>query len=358
MTHSVHLPLLEQREVELSTCGYCPKLCRAVCPVSDARPTEAVTPWGKMTSAWEAARGAALTSERAELAWACSGCFRCREACDHKNSVAETLSDARADYVARGLAPESIRLLLERREVVEASHASAVVDLAFQPGVDQASKTALLIGCRYVRDLAEVAGDAIRVATKLLGPVRLLGGCCGAWHYAAGDRAASASAHARSLAEAAGSARLVVVDAGCALHMRQQGKNIQTLIEIAARNPAAFRASAPTEPVRYHDACALGRGLELYAEPRRALEFALGRAPDEFGLTRERARCSGGGALLPLTMPDVAEHAAEKRLSEHSALGGGKLVTGCASSLSMFLAKGADALDVTQVLAQSLVDHG
>ena len=49
------LPMLAESKVALETCTYCPKLCRTVCPVSNAEPREALTPWGKMSSAYHLA---------------------------------------------------------------------------------------------------------------------------------------------------------------------------------------------------------------------------------------------------------------------------------------------------------------
>ena len=86
------LPTLESRRRELETCVYCPKLCRSACPVSNAEPRETLIPWGKMSTAFFAARGDVPLSESFDApAWACTGCYACREACDHRNEVAHTL---------------------------------------------------------------------------------------------------------------------------------------------------------------------------------------------------------------------------------------------------------------------------
>src|SRR6201999_1099365 len=50
-------PLLEPHRAALETCVYCPKLSRAACPVSNVEHSETVTPWGKMSMAYFAARG-------------------------------------------------------------------------------------------------------------------------------------------------------------------------------------------------------------------------------------------------------------------------------------------------------------
>src|SRR5438309_7778341 len=95
------LPLLESRRGELEKCVFCPKLCRSACPVSNAEPRETITPWGKMSLSWLAAHGdVPVDASHARPAWACTGCFGCRESCDHANPVTETLFDARAALIA------------------------------------------------------------------------------------------------------------------------------------------------------------------------------------------------------------------------------------------------------------------
>jgi Fe-S oxidoreductase len=348
------LPLLQERRDELSKCAFCPKLCRATCVVSEQEPREALTPWGKMTSAFDAARGGALDAEHAELAWACSNCFRCREACDHRNPVSATLDDARAEYVRQGLEPEPVRELLSRREAIDAQHVAAVERLEAEPGVSAGAATALLLGCRYAQTLPDEARAAIRLASALAGPVRLVRGCCGAWQRAAGARAQAERARDAVLSGLSEGERLLVLDPRCALELREASPT--TLVELAARHPERFMAGERREsPLRYHDSCALGRGLGLYDEPRQLLARVTGAPPEELVERRELGRCSGAGGLLPVTMPEVADGAARRLLGEHQRLGGGALVTSCASSLSHLRARGGNVLDLVTVLARGLV---
>ena len=110
----LRLPLLEPHRAALETCVYCPKLSRAACPVSNAEASETVTPWGKMSLAYFAARGdVPLDEEHAKPAWACSACYACRERCDHKNEVATVLTDARAELFSAGLAPAGAKMVVE-----------------------------------------------------------------------------------------------------------------------------------------------------------------------------------------------------------------------------------------------------
>jgi uracil-DNA glycosylase family 4 len=114
MSEQRRLTMLEERRPALETCAYCPKLSRSACPISDAEASETVTPWGKISATFDEAREATpATPEHAALAWACSGCLTCRELCELKNPVAETLIAARHAYRERGLAPAASERVVE-----------------------------------------------------------------------------------------------------------------------------------------------------------------------------------------------------------------------------------------------------
>jgi Fe-S oxidoreductase len=352
------LPLLETRRAELEKCVFCPKLCRSACPVSNAEPRETITPWGKMSFAWLTAHGdVPLDEAHAAPAWACTGCYACRESCDHRNPVADVLLDARAELTRAGVAPAGSRRVLERFARHDVETRAGTRQLASHPRVRADARDALLVGCGYSRGLQREASDAIDAATAISGePVALVEGCCGLPLRMAGDRegfARHAAAVARSLE---GRERVTVVDAGCAMTLRRRyaeagvelRPRVELLVEQAARELARMK-HVPHEagPVRWHDPCQLGRGLGVYDAPRAVLARALGRAPDEFEpyARREHAVCSGAGGLLPSTMPETARAIASARVRAHVELaegagdeeaGGhlpGRIVTACASSL-------------------------
>jgi Fe-S oxidoreductase len=186
----------------------------------------------------------------------------------------------------------------------------------------------------------------------LVGPVRLLEGCCGAWQRSAGAPAEADAARERLVASLGDGERLLVSDPRCALELRELAPT--TLVELASRHLQRF-LPAPSQAgsFRYHDSCALGRGLGLYDEPRALLSRVVGTAL-ELETEREHARCSGGGGILPVTMPDVAKAAAQRLAAEHERLGGGTLVTGCASSLSQLRRANVDAVDLITLLESAL----
>jgi Fe-S oxidoreductase len=361
------LPTLQARKGDLERCVFCPKLCRTACPVSNAEPRETLTPWGKMSMAYFVAGGSVATERSfADPAWACTGCFGCRERCDHHNDVAGTLFEARSALREVGVAPPAAARVLAQFEDKSAALATAAAALSALPEVDDQAEVALLLGCGYARGSRDVARDAVRATATLVGgKVALVRACCGAPLLYAGDKARFGEQGAALRSAVAGKARLVVLDAGCAATIRVHhasngldlGLAVEHFTEVAARELGSL-ARVPGlgggGPVRYHDPCQLGRGLGVYEPPRALLSRALGRAPDEFDRSRGDARCSGGGGLLPVTLPEISATIAAARTAEHEAAGGGTVVTACASSAARFAKAGATVIDLVTVVARAL----
>jgi Fe-S oxidoreductase len=363
----LRLPLLEPHRASLETCVYCPKLSRAACPVSNAEASETVTPWGKMSMAYFAARGdVPVDNVHTAPAWACTACYACRERCDHKNEVATVLTDARAEFFAQGVAPGGA-IDVAGRFPDRVRELRTAVD-GLDGGTSDRGGAALLIGCGYVRRVPEVAHDALRGTHALLGeaarPVRA---CCGLPLLYAGDRRGFIEAAEALASEVQGSRQLVVVDPGCArallVEYPRAGVKVRApslFIDLAARALDRLRVLGPPAgalSVRYHDPCQLGRGLGRYDDPRRILARITGQTPGRFLREREHGECSGAGGLLPATRPETSRAIADARIAEHRALGGGALVTACAASLYRFRTLGEPAIDLVSVIARALEEH-
>ncbi len=363
MSDKNRLPMLAERRRALETCSYCPKLCRAACPVSNATAKETHIPWGKMSLAWFASRGdVPVEPAYAQPAWACTGCMACRESCDHRNPVADTLADARADFMGAGVAPPSATAVTRRHPERIMKLAAAIERLRASAGVSADATTAVLMGCGYALDAEEEGRDALAVLTRLLGKVSLVDGCCGAPLLHAGDRAGFLSAR-RRIEDQVGSAELVCVDPGCAVVFEPkpppESARPRVMVQIVADALDQLgRVDLGDAPVRWQDPCQLGRGLGVYQEPRRVLAHVLGREPDEFARTREQAVCAGSGGLLPVTMPAASRSIAQARLGEHDRLGGGSVVTGCASSLRRLRSVGARVMDIGTIIRRALEANG
>ncbi|HEV8244224.1 MAG TPA: (Fe-S)-binding protein, partial [Polyangiaceae bacterium] len=183
----VQLPLARTHARELETCGYCPKLCRATCSVSNALPSESLTPWGKMSLSWLHSRGDLPRDPSImEAAWACCGCRACSDFCQHHNPVSETLLAARAQYRELGFVPARVEQSYERFRGWLLQDASELGELS---ALGRASApVVLVVGCSYLRQFRDVALDAVRAAVRLRGNVQVSLECCGLYPRQAGDR--------------------------------------------------------------------------------------------------------------------------------------------------------------------------
>jgi dimethylglycine catabolism B len=337
------LPQLEPRKETFERCVFCPKLCRSACPVSNAEPRETITPWGKMSMSYFVANESVpLEAAYASPAWACTGCYGCREYCDHKNDVTGTLFAARS--AMKSEAPEGARRVLER---------FGSEDLARHARTESGQGRPVLVGCEHARSSGPAAKDALAVVRKLEGGASPIGECCGAPLLYAGDAERFAEQGRRLRETVRG--RVVAIDAGCASALRTHGIEVEHVSELLARNAAALGRVHVEGPVRWHDPCQLGRGLGVYEAPRHALTRMLGRPPEEFERNRADARCSGAGGLLPVTMPSTARAIARQRIDDHERSGGGLVVTGCASSARSFAKAGAKVVDLVTLARQALV---
>lgn len=364
----LRLPLAATHKRALETCVYCPKLCRASCPVSNAEASETLTPWGKMSLTYFAMRGDIPIDEtHASPAWACTGCYACRERCDHRNEPAATLTDARADFFERGVAPEEAKQVAEqaKQREEETLHALDEIEAEDARGESESASVGVLIGCSYARNAKAEARDALRVAARLTkSPVRAIRSCCGLPSLYAGDRKGFQSAAEAFAKEAASFARVLVVDPGCArtllVEHERAGisgrKKPELLLDLAHQEMQKLKTlpDLKDKPLRFHSPCQLGRGLGRYDEPRALLRKVAGKEPETFLREREQSECSGAGGLLPVTRPKTSEAIADARIAEHNARGGGTLVTACAESLRRFRSRGQETVDLISLLARAL----
>lgn len=90
-----------------TTCAFCPRLCRHVCPVAVATSREAATPSAMMTAAWLGEAGAQPLSLGLAAASLCVDCGACTTHCKVHVPVSERLIGFRA---AHGLAIEAAPL--------------------------------------------------------------------------------------------------------------------------------------------------------------------------------------------------------------------------------------------------------
>jgi Fe-S oxidoreductase len=346
----------------LSYCTYCPKLCRHTCPVSNAASSETLTPRDKMATMRLIAVGdVPRTVEQTTPLYGCTGCGACTDFCQHKvepglmlmHGRAEAERDGRGHPALRDLAAQvqdkSRQAAIEAGAGVPAHKRPSEAQIAFFPGCDAPSLAPTMlrlcdrIGAEYV---AIVAGEH----------------GCGGYPLFAGGLHDAFRMHAERMArQLAGYARVVVHCPACAWAMRTQypafGVPLAPTIEHTAEFLEGFverlPIREPAAPAFYHDPCYLGRWLGVYEAPRRLLRKALTEVL-EFSRARSQSACSGGGGLLPATMPETAAAIASERLAEVREAGAATVVTACPTCRRLLSRDGVVAKDVVEILADAV----
>jgi Fe-S oxidoreductase len=349
----------------LSYCTYCPKLCRHACPVSNAEARETVVPQAKMATMRrlrlvDDGRDRAAAAAESQSLYACTGCGACTEACLHGIAVGPALFTGRdeaeragrghpalAGFAARADA-HSRAAAAELRALVPAARRPAEAQVAFMPGCEAPALATPMLA------LADrVGADYLAIADAP--------DACGGYPLLAAGLHDAFRAHAQRLAEAlAGYARVVVHCPACAWTMRTQyrafGVTLAASVEHTVDFLQAFAERLPIArklpPAFYHDPCYLGRHLGHYDAPRRLAGQALDDLR-EFSRARAEAECSGGGGVLPVTMPATADAISDRRLEEVHQAGVPRVVTACSTCKRRLGRGGVTAIDLVELLDQA-----
>ncbi len=352
-------------ETSLSYCTYCPKLCRHTCPVSNAEAKETLTPRDKMATMRLIARGEVARSvEQTEPLYGCTGCGACTDFCLHKVEPGQALLRGRADAERDGRGHPALRELVPRftaRSTRAAAEMRACVPRGKRPSEAQ---IAFFAGCD-----APTLGPTMLVLCERIGAEYVVvadgeHGCAGYPLFAAGLFDAFRLHAERIARQLSGYARVVVNCPSCAWAMRTQyrafGVPLQPTIEHSTEFLEGFVERLPINPsyrrrrgaAFYQDPCYLGRWLGVYEAPRRLAAKAL-ESLREFSRAKNEAECSGGGGLLPTTMPDTARAIAEHRLDEVRQAKVGTVVTACPTCKRQLARPDVEAIDLIELLAEA-----
>ena len=370
-------------ETSLTYCTYCPNLCRHTCPVSSAEPRETLIPRAKMaTLGRQRHRELEITVESAAPLYGCTGCGACTDFCHHKVEPAAALFEGRADATRKGHGHPALAALPARVRA-RAESAARKMRAAFAPGggtsdprsgARDSNRPGTPLSARFPSE-AQVAllpaCEAPAAARTTIDLLRRLGAgyvvvadvtlACGGYPLLAGGEADAFRSHAETLArQLHGYARIVVACPACAHTMKHDYPAHGVALRPEVLHLAEFLGSfagkiAPEKKLPaafYHDPCYLGRRDGVYDAPRALLSRALTEVR-EFSRNRNHSACSGGGGVLPLTMPETADAIASARVAEPAASDVKTIVTACPTCEKRLTRDGVTARGLVDVLDEA-----
>ncbi len=353
---------VDRHQQAYTYCAYCPKMCRFSCPVSEATHTETLSAWGKMTAAHLVVTGKRAADESTSKAvHACTGCGRCTSFCKHENTVASALFAAREASIKSGQQPQGAASTLATFAQAQNPFGVELAALVASWRNDTPVRYPLFPGCSSLVKRPQLIEDTLVVAKAFGAPMgvsKVASRCCGYPLYAAGAHdafRAHANANAESMALVP---ELAVLDPGCAYTLSvvypefgvRLKTRIRTVVDVLADNVNHAPSKPPIlETVGYHDACHLGRGLGQFDQPRKLLARAVTHVQEADSI-RAEAGCSGGGGLLPRTMPETAVEIARRQAAQMALQTEVSVVTACPTSKRMFERAGKSAFDLMALL--------
>lgn len=348
-------------ETSLAYCTYCPKLCRHTCPVSNAEAKETLTPRDKMATLRLIRRAeVSRTIEQTEPIYGCTGCGACTDFCQHKVEPADVLFGGRAeaeregrghpalhDLVAR-FGEHSTKAAAEVRASTPQAKRPTEAQIAFFPGCDAPSLAPTMLAL-----CERIGAEYVSVADGEHG--------CGGYPLFAAGQLDAFRIHAERMArQLAGYARVVVNCPSCVWAMRTQyrefGVPLAPAIEHTSEFLEGYVERLPVATKRgaafYQDPCYLGRRLGVYDAPRRLAGKAVEELR-EFSRAKNEAECTGGGGLLPVTMPATARAIADHRLEELRQAKVATVVTACPTCKRQLGRDDVQAIDLIELLAEA-----
>lgn len=374
----------------LETCSYCPKLCRASCPVATVEKTEVAVPSFKMQVARQTRSGVLeLNESAARVFYKCTSCLHSRSVCRHHVNVDTPFREARQRAVKAGVAPPSIHDLLQKftrhGSPFSLSLEDQLTELKAALKLPERIGKAPLLYAPSCSSLARDPGEvraSLRLFEQLYGEDARASslGCCGYPLYAAGHQQAF-ERQARKYYEALllnieakdAQSRVVVSSPTCAWTLRHAypelgyrlpavlvtAQALDQALDHAKDRLQALPSGQEAQTVLYHDACFQGRRLGHYDEARRVIGHVFGVWPKEFERTRTDSPCSGAGGNYRWTHPEESvaiarealSHAPEDRKEQ-------VLVSECPSARRQFQRADPEqrCLSLPELLEQALFD--
>lgn len=335
-----------ERDETIRACRYCP-MCYVADRTAQLVRRESYAPRGRGAVLFAIEQGLLDWDEDvADIMYTTLNDGLIRELCVGNYDHEELVLDARAKLFQRGLAPEGVVKFIEGLRASQGRGSSPEKTL-LENGIrtDLGADVLLFCGCETRESQAATIVATGRLFNQAGTKFQVLSEepCCGWPLYQLGDLegAAEFSRNIAKKIKASGASTVVVLDADCYRMLLTRnarfggdlkGIKIMPVTELLAEWIGSDRVKITqkiSEPVTYHDPCALARYCEDVDSPRKIFASILEVELKEMDNNRNQAHCCGAGGMLAVHRPDLSEEVAFLRLEEARATGALILATGC-----------------------------
>ena len=291
-----------------------------------------------------------VSSKDLDNIFACTTCERCEVECEYSYQAVQDVESLRKDVALRGMGPEQHRAIAAKVKATgnvfgeegAFSRPREGAEYIYFPGcVAQFRRPSLLKDTLLVLDSL---GLSYEVPEGLV--------CCGSVLKRTGhDLDEVRATNSRIL----GGRKIVTSCAGCysTLARDYPGLDVVHVSQLLCDRMSELKLGPLDLDVAYHDPCHLGRRMQVYEEPRRALSSIPGLRVKEFRSSRERATCCGGGGGVRSARKDLASKLAMEKVIEAEELDVDAIATSC-PFCEVNLEEGAEVMDVVELVARSL----
>ncbi len=349
----------EERKETILACRHC-MMCHVADRVASLVRRESYTPRGRGAILFALDQGLLkLDKAVADIMYTTLNDGLLLEWCVGNYDQEELIIDARAKLFEQGLAPDSVTDFVRTVHNAQGKGASPR-EILSQAGVatGKGAEVLLFCGCASLESENQtvVSFGQILNRAEITFQVMEKEPCCGWPLYQLGDwkGAESFSVKVANSIQETGASIVVVLDADCYRMLSTRnvrfGGNLEGIKIIHANEFLADMldkdnlqiVSPITEPVTYHDPCALARYCQDTESPRKILRSISKGKFNEMETNKKMANCCGQGGMLQVHRPDIADQVATLRLEEAKETGAEILAAGCSRCVAMLSAVRTD----------------
>ncbi len=348
--------------VELDACVRCGE-CMKWCEVYKETGREEDTPFGKILRLRRIVRDPDkdLIREFSKGVFNCTLCAKCQPVCPVKIETRALMLSMREYLVDKGeFYKDTVR---ELPEIVETRHnvlnfpneerALWIEYLDEFPEdlyIKEKAQTLYFVGCiaSFSPSVQDIPMANVRILNKLGIDFTILGGeewCCGFPLVVAGmgDKAVKLREHNIEAVRKLGAKRVLFNCPSCYYTWKNEYNldgvelmHFSEFINLLIRDKK-IRLKEFKKRVTYHDPCDLGRGLNIFEEPRAVIKSVPGIDFFELSNNRDKGYCCGGGGDMEMIDHELSVRISSHLIEETEEKGGEILLTACQQCKRMIL---------------------